>query len=117
VSVLGWAFHYFPFFLMQRQLFLHHYFPALFFAIITLCQIWDFATTRVAGFGIKENPIIGRTGLVVFLAASIVVFGLYAPLGYGNQWTKDECKKVKLFDTWDWDCNNFYNTVSTELDT
>ena len=117
VSVLGWAFHYFPFFLMQRQLFLHHYFPALFFAIITLCQIWDFATTRVAGFGIKENPIIGRTGLVVFLAASIVVFGLYAPLGYGNQWTKDECKKVKLFDTWDWDCNNFYNTVSIELDT
>jgi dolichyl-phosphate-mannose-protein mannosyltransferase len=112
VSVLGWAFHYFPFFLMQRQLFLHHYFPALFFAIITLCQIWDFATTRVAGFGIKENPIIGRTGIVIFLAASIVVFNLYAPLGYGNQWTKDECKKVKLFDTWDWDCNNFYNTVS-----
>ena len=27
-SVLGWAFHYFPFYLMQRQLFLHHYFPA-----------------------------------------------------------------------------------------
>jgi len=23
---------------MQRQLFLHHYFPALYFAIIALCQ-------------------------------------------------------------------------------
>jgi len=37
-TVLGWAFHYFPFYLMQRQLFLHHYFPALYFAIIALCQ-------------------------------------------------------------------------------
>lgn len=31
--VLGWFLHYFPFFLMSRQLFLHHYFPALYFAV------------------------------------------------------------------------------------
>jgi dolichyl-phosphate-mannose-protein mannosyltransferase len=43
----------------------------------------------------------------IFLAASVVVFGLYSPLVYGNQWTKSECNRVKLFDTWDWDCNTF----------
>src|SRR3989440_6741348 len=42
MMVLGWAFHYFPFYLMQRQLFLHHYFPALYFAVITICQFYDF---------------------------------------------------------------------------
>ena len=115
-SVLGWFFHYFPFFLMQRQLFLHHYFPALFFAIMTLCQIYDFLTTRISKIGPVKNPIsgspvIGITGVVVFLAASIVVFGLYAPLIYGNQWTKAECKRVKLRDTWDWDCNTFHDNV------
>jgi len=31
--VLGWFLHYFPFFIMSRQLFLHHYFPALYFAV------------------------------------------------------------------------------------
>ncbi|KAI6094514.1 glycosyltransferase family 39 protein [Pisolithus sp. B1] len=30
----GYALHYLPFFLMSRQLFLHHYFPALYFAIL-----------------------------------------------------------------------------------
>ncbi|PPQ95852.1 hypothetical protein CVT26_015982, partial [Gymnopilus dilepis] len=33
----GWSLHYFPFFLMGRQLFLHHYFPALYFAILLSC--------------------------------------------------------------------------------
>ena len=111
-SVLGWFFHYFPFYLMQRQLFLHHYFPALYFAIMVLAQIYDHITTRFPGLGIKERPAIGRGGIALFLAASIFVFQLYAPLSYGNPWTQDACKNVKLFDTWDWDCNNFYANVS-----
>ncbi|GAB7362760.1 hypothetical protein MBLNU230_g3065t1 [Neophaeotheca triangularis] len=112
ITVLGWAFHYFPFFLMQRQLFLHHYLPALYFAIMAFCQIHDFVTTRISGIKLKENPIIGRSSIVIFLVASIVVFGLYSPLAYGNPWTKADCKRVKLFDTWDWDCNNFHNSYS-----
>ena len=112
-SVLGWAFHYFPFYLMQRQLFLHHYFPALYFAIMAMCQVYDFASNRVGGpFGIRDTPAIGRTGVVVFLAASIVAFTLYAPLSYGNAWTQSACQSVKLFDTWDFDCNAFHTDVS-----
>ncbi|KAH6855306.1 Dolichyl-phosphate-mannose-protein mannosyltransferase-domain-containing protein [Chaetomium sp. MPI-CAGE-AT-0009] len=109
-SVLGWALHYFPFFLMQRQLFLHHYFPALYFGIIAFCQIYDFATTRISGIGLRENPIIGKAGAVGFLVLSMVVFTLLSPLAYGNTWTKAECKRVKLFTTWDWDCNTFLDS-------
>ena len=112
MSVLGWAFHYFPFYLMQRQLFLHHYFPALYFAIIVLCQIYDFGLNRIGGFGISERPAIGRSGVAAFLAVSIVAFTLYAPLSYGNPWTKDACNSVKLLDSWDWDCNAFHTNVS-----
>jgi len=114
-TVLAWAFHYFPFFLMQRQLFLHHYLPALYFAIVALCQIYDFLTARISSLGIRDKPVIGQAGAVVFLALSVVVFSLYAPLAYGNTWTKDECNKVKLLETWDWDCNNFHNSVSSIL--
>ncbi|KAJ4417187.1 Dolichyl-phosphate-mannose--protein mannosyltransferase 1 [Gnomoniopsis sp. IMI 355080] len=108
-SVLGWALHYFPFYLMQRQLFLHHYFPALIFAIIALSQIFDFATARLPISIVRENPIINKTATISFLVVSAAVFMLYAPLAYGSVWTKNECKRVKLFDTWDFDCNTFYN--------
>ncbi|KAF4309706.1 Glycosyl transferase family 39 [Botryosphaeria dothidea] len=110
MTLLGWFFHYFPFYLMQRQLFLHHYFPALYFAIMGLCQIYDFATNRFSGLGLKQRPVIGQTGAVLFLAATITVFTLYAPLAYGNAWTQDQCKAVKLFDKWDWDCNTFHTS-------
>ncbi|KAK1810896.1 Dolichyl-phosphate-mannose--protein mannosyltransferase 1 [Friedmanniomyces endolithicus] len=115
VSVLGWAFHYFPFYLMQRQLFLHHYFPALYFAILAIAQTFDFATSRIVlpgNFTLKDKPLIGRTGAVLFLAASIVVFTLYAPLTYGNTWTKTDCNRVKLLESWDWDCNTFLDSYA-----
>ncbi|KAF2862167.1 glycosyltransferase family 39 protein [Piedraia hortae CBS 480.64] len=114
-SVLAWAFHFFPFFLMKRQLFLHHYFPALYFAILTTSQIFDYVMNRISlpnNLTFKNKPGVGRTTAVAFLAASIIVFGLYAPLTYGNMWTKNECKRVKLFEKWDWDCNTFHDTYA-----
>lgn len=109
-SVLGWALHYFPFFLMARQLFLHHYLPALYFAIIAVCQIFDFVFNRVESLGLAKRPVIGTTAVAIYVALSIAAFTLYAPLAYGNSWTKSECNRVKVFDTWDWDCNNFLNS-------
>ena len=115
-SVLGWAFHYFPFYLMQRQLFLHHYFPALYFAIITTSQVYDFAVNRAGGpFGIRDTPAIGRSGVAAFLAMSIVAFTLYAPLSYGNPWTQSACQQVKLFETWDFDCTTFHTDVRIRI--
>jgi len=37
---IGWSLHYFPFFIMGRQLFLHHYLPALYFAILLSCCVF-----------------------------------------------------------------------------
>lgn len=112
-SILGWALHYFPFFLMQRQLFLHHYFPALYFGIIALSQLFDFLTVRFPGVRSKDAAVVNKAATMLFLVASIAAFSLLAPLAYGNSWTKAECKQVKLFNTWDWDCNLFFDRVST----
>ncbi|KEQ72514.1 dolichyl-phosphate-mannose-protein mannosyltransferase 1 [Aureobasidium namibiae CBS 147.97] len=111
-SVLGWALHWLPFFLMQRQLFLHHYFPALYFAIIALSQTYDFITARVPTFGLRQRPVIGTAGAAIFLALAISIFYMYSPVAYGNAWTKTDCAKAKLFETWDWDCNTFYDSYS-----
>ncbi|KAK4456876.1 glycosyltransferase [Cladorrhinum samala] len=109
-SVLGWALHYFPFYIMQRQLFLHHYFPALYFSIISFCQVYDFVVARISLVGLKQNPIVGKAGAISLLALSAIVFYLYSPLAYGDVWTKSECNRVKLFKTWDWDCNTFLDS-------
>ncbi|ORY19838.1 Dolichyl-phosphate-mannose-protein mannosyltransferase-domain-containing protein [Clohesyomyces aquaticus] len=110
MSILGWAFHYFPFYLMARQLFLHHYLPALYFAILALCQMYDFVSYRFSALGLRQYPAIGQAGAVAFLALTITVFTLYSPLAYGNIWTRDQCNSMKLFNTWDWDCNTFHTS-------
>ncbi|KAI9376247.1 MIR motif-containing protein [Aspergillus egyptiacus] len=111
-AVLGWCFHYFPFYLMARQLFLHHYFPALYFAVLTLSQEFDFITSRIKSLGLPSRPVIGKALTGVFLGLTIFTFTLYSPLVYGNPWTKDACKAVKLLNTWDFDCNTFYTDLS-----
>lgn len=114
----------------NRQLFLHHYLPALYFAIMAGSQIFDFIFSRIAlplsaaasssatrkspakVFSLKDKPWIARTAVTLLLASCIGVFALYAPLAYGNSWTKAECRRVKLFDTWDWDCNTFFESYA-----
>lgn len=105
VFVLGWAFHYLPFYLMQRQLFLHHYFPALYFAILTFAQVFDFAT--------RPLPKQVRQAVVVaIVAVSVAVWWQYAPISYGLNWTKERCEKSKLLSTWDFDCNVYPDTLA-----
>lgn len=111
-TVLGWAFHYFPFYLMARQLFLHHYLPALYFAIMLLCQVFDFAFYRVRPLGLSSRPIIGHILITGFLILSIISFTIFSPLVYGNPWTQGACNRVRLLSDWDFDCNTFFTDVS-----
>ena len=108
ISVPGWALHYLPFYLMKRQLFLHHYFPALYFAVLSLCQAWDFLTTRQR---FLTSPRRASQITLVFVVVTIAVFAALQPLAYGGKWTKSMCEKAKMFDTWDFDCNTFYTEV------
>jgi dolichyl-phosphate-mannose-protein mannosyltransferase len=93
---------------MERQLFLHHYFPALYFAVLALCQGWDYLTTRQR---FLVAPRRASQITLVFLAVIIGVYVALQPLAYGGKWTKSLCEKTKVFDTWDFDCNTFYQDV------
>jgi dolichyl-phosphate-mannose-protein mannosyltransferase len=79
-----------------------HYLPALYFAVIAVCQIFDFVFNRVESLGLAKRPAFGTTAVAIYVALSVAAFTLYAPLAYGNTWTKSECNRVKVFDTWDW---------------
>ncbi|CAN3372340.1 hypothetical protein DIURU_004536 [Diutina rugosa] len=101
--VLGWALHYFPFFIMGRQLFLHHYLPAYYFGLLALGQFFEF----VYGYFGENRPNFQRAFIVFLTAFSIVssiFYWQYSPFTYGLPQLKSQCE-AKKFLNWDFDCN------------
>ncbi|KAI9336817.1 Dolichyl-phosphate-mannose-protein mannosyltransferase-domain-containing protein [Obelidium mucronatum] len=84
VGVLGWFLHYFPFFIMGRVMYLHHYFPALYFAIILFAFIADHVAKRL-GKILHAVVMLGLSAAVigVFVFFSDFVFGMEGP---ATQW-------------------------------
>ncbi|KIM59014.1 glycosyltransferase family 39 protein [Scleroderma citrinum Foug A] len=90
----GYALHYLPFFLMSRQLFLHHYFPALYFAILLSSAVFDFATSTL-------RPRIRLQVACVLIIIAIMTFDKFSPLSYGNPWTMTKCNNARWLKNWD----------------
>ncbi|KAL0575523.1 Dolichyl-phosphate-mannose--protein mannosyltransferase 1 [Marasmius crinis-equi] len=102
---IGWALHYFPFYIMARQLFLHHYFPALYFAILLFCAVFDFLTSTL-------RPKVRLQIAAVLIVIAIWNFQHFSPLAYGTPWTKTKCNNAKWLKNWDFSCNDFLDDYS-----
>lgn len=108
---IGWFIHYFPFFIMGRQLFLHHYLPALYFGILTLGHFFDITVSYFArNYIVLKQASYGVIALV--LVSSSIFYMNYSPLIYGQPWTKSQCLKAKWLGDWDFDCNAYYTNLS-----
>ncbi len=92
--MLGWALHYFPFFLMGRILFLHHYLPALIFSYLAAASSIDFCIRF-------ERPFVRSLIMMVLLAAWLSCFVFFSPLAYGTSMTKAEVQQRKWLKDWD----------------
>lgn len=100
--LLGWFLHYFPSFLMARQLFLHHYLASLYFAILAMAQTFEFITSK--------HKKIGYGSMIILTCFGIQFFIKYSPLIYGTPWTQKEClASIPSFTDWDFDCNMYSN--------
>ncbi|VVT55331.1 uncharacterized protein SAPINGB_P004543 [Magnusiomyces paraingens] len=112
--VLGWATHYFPSFLMERQLFLHHYLASVFFGVLAIAQFFEFIAYGVFGsiklFKLNRKGIyIGYALMAAFFAVSAGFFYHYSPLAYATAWTKPVCESSKFLDM-DWNCGRYFDT-------
>ncbi|QIW96904.1 hypothetical protein AMS68_002422 [Peltaster fructicola] len=107
---LLWAAHYIPFFIMGRQLFLHHYLPAHLASALVAGAVIEFVfniePSELTNFNIKDGNtktttkaqrsrpirerIAGQSLLGAWVATGVVVAALargflfFAPLTYGN---------------------------------
>ncbi|CCE73238.1 Piso0_000267 [Millerozyma farinosa CBS 7064] len=108
--VLGWFLHYFPFFIMGRQLFLHHYLPSLYFGILALGHFFDIFVSYFMANNHTTRKI-GQSLVILFLVASVIFYAYFSPLIYGNPWARKDCQHAKLLNSWDFECGTFFERV------
>ncbi|KAJ2723832.1 hypothetical protein GGI07_002371 [Coemansia sp. Benny D115] len=96
----GWLLHWVPFFLMGRQLFLHHYLPALWLAILSLSASLDLFTRRMR----RRMRTVVMVGLLLVVVRS---YFQYSHLAYGSPWTRQGCERSKWLKSWDYDCKRY----------
>ncbi|KAI9504723.1 glycosyltransferase family 39 protein [Coemansia spiralis] len=90
----GWALHYLPFFLMGRVTYLHHYLPALYFAILfAVYQIYHLSVWYLKPRGVT---------FVLYVVTASVAFGFwwFSPLTYGWDKPIKELKGMQWASSW-----------------
>ncbi|KAK6845146.1 dolichyl-phosphate-mannose--protein mannosyltransferase [Apiospora arundinis] len=91
--ILGWFLHYLPFVVMARVTYVHHYYPALYFAILTLGFLVDFMVRT------QKKPI----QYAVYGTLYTVIIGLYIffmPICWGMTGPNKEYSYMKWLDSW-----------------
>ena len=91
--LLGWVLHYLPFVAMARVTYLHHYLPALYFAVLTagFCVDWfTRSARRSVQWGVFAVLYVAVIGLFVLFRA--VTFGMEGP---SSRW-----RYLKWFESW-----------------
>jgi dolichyl-phosphate-mannose-protein mannosyltransferase len=91
--VIGWFLHYLPFAIMGRVTYVHHYYPALWFAIIVLGFVVDWSTSRLR----KEI----QWGVYLSLYAIVIgLYWLFRAISFGMVGSNQNYKHLKWFSTW-----------------
>lgn len=111
--LLAWGMHYFPFFTMGRQLFLHHYLPAYIFSVIFSILFMDSFGCRLHTVNLADNiPLTqlgrGQTRIGYYLLMMPLLIGFiwnfwyFSPLCYGTGFDSIESvNNRKWFGSWD----------------
>ena len=91
--VIGWVLHYLPFVAMARVTYVHHYYPALYFAILCagFCIDWH---TRALKKGVQWG---------IFAALYALVFGmfwLFRAICFGMEGSNHQWRHLKWFEKW-----------------
>lgn len=91
--VIGWFLHYMPFLIMARVTYVHHYYPALWFAIISagFCVDW---TTR------NWRKDFQWSFYVVLYAAIIGLYWYFRAITFGMVGDSAQWKHLKWLQTW-----------------
>eukprot|EP01135_Chromosphaera_perkinsii_P003037 Nk52_evm19s233 gene=Nk52_evmTU19s233 len=97
--LFGWCLHYFPFFLMGRVLYFHHYFPCMLFANMLMAVLLDYFIHRLrlaTLTGVVDASIVNALHIVLFLS-----FLVLCPVAYGMTGPVENYWYLKWMNTWE----------------
>ncbi|KAL2149578.1 hypothetical protein VTH82DRAFT_8229 [Thermothelomyces myriococcoides] len=91
--VIGWFLHYLPFVIMARVTYVHHYYPALYFAILTFGFLADWF--------LRNRSKVVQLGMYALLDAAVIGLYIYfIPICWGMTGPNRQYRYMKWFDTW-----------------
>ncbi len=91
--VIGWFLHYLPFVIMARVTYVHHYYPALYFAILSFGLLADW-------FLKHQITAIPDTISGILSTAVIGLYILFMPICWGMTGPNKQYSYMKWFSTW-----------------
>ncbi|KAI9669207.1 MAG: Protein O-mannosyltransferase 2 [Caeruleum heppii] len=91
--VVGWFLHYAPFIAMARVTYVHHYYPALYFAILCFGFLTDHFTRPL-------SRTIQWSVFSILYAVVIGLFVLFSPISFGMVGPSNQWAYLKWFSTW-----------------
>ncbi|AMD18677.1 HBL225Cp [Eremothecium sinecaudum] len=90
---LGWFFNYFPFVMMERVTYVHHYAPALYFAVFVFGFIVDHFLSSSKSY--IKYPIY-----MALYGGCIYTYLLFAPIAQGMTGDNSEYKHLEWLNSW-----------------
>ncbi|CEP64001.1 dolichyl-phosphate-mannose-protein mannosyltransferase PMT2 LALA0_S09e07382g [Lachancea lanzarotensis] len=96
--LLGWGLHYAPFVIMSRVTYVHHYLPALYFALLILCYLFEVGLNH---FGKSKAGTLSKTLLYTFYSG-LVIYGFYyfSPISFGMEGPSSDYSYMNWFKSW-----------------
>lgn len=94
--VVGWVLHYLPFVAMARVTYVHHYYPALYFAILTMGFVLDWVTRPLA----RRNKAVEWAVFGTLYLAVVGLFLLFRAVVFGMQGSHKQWAHLRWFDSW-----------------
>ncbi|KAF3483580.1 dolichyl-phosphate-mannose-protein mannosyltransferase 2 [Arthroderma uncinatum] len=91
--LVGWFLHYLPFMIMARVTYVHHYYPALYFAILTMAFCVDWFTQKL-------NRKVEWAVYCVLYAAVIGLFIVFKDIVFGMEGSNEQWKSLNWLSGW-----------------
>ncbi|RDW83200.1 PMT-domain-containing protein [Coleophoma crateriformis] len=91
--VVGWFLHYIPFVAMARVTYVHHYYPALYFAILSMGFVVDWVMRA-------QKKTVQLAIYSVLYATTVGLYVFFMPISWGMVGSNQQYSYMRWFESW-----------------
>ncbi|KAK5962044.1 uncharacterized protein PWA37_000074 [Arxiozyma heterogenica] len=98
--LLGWGLHFMPFVIMSRVTYVHHYLPALYFALIILAYYFDVLLKAPTIFLQKLSKRLRYGIFVTYFIMLLSGFYYFSPIAFGMEGPNRDFQYLNWLGSW-----------------